>query len=91
MDDSAELAGHAERPDSLGPAFLVLLQGLPPAERVVFLLRQGFGYGYADIGVVVGEPPAACRQIFARARRHLDASPPRCLASPEDSENATGG
>src|SRR5229473_8329652 len=64
--DPAELA---ETSDSLSMAFLVLLESLAPAERAVFLLREVFGYGYEEIAEAVGKTEAACRQIFARARR----------------------
>ncbi|HEX9527295.1 MAG TPA: sigma-70 family RNA polymerase sigma factor, partial [Streptosporangiaceae bacterium] len=67
--DPAELA---ETSDSLSMAFLVLLESLAPAERAVFLLREVFGYGYEEIAEAVGKTEAACRQIFARARRRID-------------------
>ena len=62
----------AETSDSLSMAFLVLLESLSPPERAVFLLREVFGYGYPEIADVTGKTEAACRQIFARARRHID-------------------
>jgi predicted transcriptional regulator len=38
----------------------------------VFLLREVFGYAYPEIAEVTGKTEAACRQIFARARRRID-------------------
>ncbi|HZR48273.1 MAG TPA: RNA polymerase sigma-70 factor [Streptosporangiaceae bacterium] len=65
-------AEHAELSDSLSMAFLVLLESLSPAERAVFLLREVFGYDYAEIASITGKSEANCRQIFGRARRRVD-------------------
>lgn len=72
--------------DSLSTAFLMLLETLSPVERAVFLLREVFGYGYEEIARIVGKTEANCRQIFARARRHIDAGRPRFAASREERE-----
>jgi RNA polymerase sigma-70 factor (ECF subfamily) len=68
--DTAEAAATS---DSLSMAFLVLLETLSPVERAVFLLREVFAYDYADIARIVGKTRANCRQLLARARRHVDA------------------
>jgi RNA polymerase sigma-70 factor (ECF subfamily) len=57
--------------ESLSLAFLVMLERLPPVERAVFLLRTVFDYDYADIADFTGKSQAACRQSFARAKKHL--------------------
>jgi len=77
-EDVAELA------DSLSMAFLVLLETLSPIERAVFLLREVFGYGYEEIATIVDKTEANCRQIFVRARRHVDAGRPRFTTSPDE-------
>ncbi|MFJ2862911.1 RNA polymerase sigma-70 factor [Kitasatospora sp. NPDC087314] len=64
-------AEYAELADSLSMAFLLLLEALSPVERAVFLLREAFGYGYPEVAEMVGKSEANCRQIFARARKHL--------------------
>jgi RNA polymerase sigma-70 factor (ECF subfamily) len=74
-------AGHAETADSLSLAFLVLLERLSPVQRAVFLLREVFGYGYAEIAGLVGRSEDTCRQVAARARRHVEAGRPRFEAS----------
>ena len=84
--DPAELA---ETSDSLSMAFLVLLESLAPAERAVFLLREVFGYGYEEIAEAVGKTEAACRQIFARARRRIDEGRPRFETSRAEGEELT--
>jgi RNA polymerase sigma-70 factor, ECF subfamily len=71
------VAEHAETADSRSLAFLVLLESLSPVERAVFLLRDVFGYGYDEIGEVVGKERGQPRQIAVRARRHVEEGKPR--------------
>ena len=76
-------AERAEMSDSLSMAFLVLLESLSPTERAVFLLHEVFGYDYREIADITGKSEANCRQIFARARQHVDQGRPRFEASRE--------
>ncbi|MGW1773214.1 RNA polymerase sigma factor SigJ [Streptomyces sp. NPDC002104] len=69
-------AEHAELSDSLSMAFLVLLEALSPVERAVFMLREVFGYAYPQVARATGKSEANCRQIFARARKHIAAGGP---------------
>jgi RNA polymerase sigma-70 factor, ECF subfamily len=81
-DDSApDAAAHAETADSLSMAFLVLLESLTPVERAVFLLREVFDYGYDEIAGIVDRTEDNCRQLYVRARRHVDEGRPRFEAS----------
>src|SRR5262245_964360 len=81
-DGSApDAAAHAETADSLSMAFLVLLESLTPVERAVFLLREVFDYGYAEIARIVHRTEDNCRQLYVRARRHVDEGRPRFEAS----------
>jgi RNA polymerase sigma factor (sigma-70 family) len=89
-DDAPGPAELAETSDSLSMAFLVLLESLSPPERAVFLLREVFGYGYPEIAEVTGKTEAACRQIFARARRRVDEGRPRFETSRAEGEELTG-
>jgi RNA polymerase sigma-70 factor (ECF subfamily) len=82
-------AEHAEMSDSLSMAFLTLLEKLSPAERAVFLLREVFGYGYDEIAATAGKSQAACRQLFARARRGINEGRPRYGTSRADAEELT--
>jgi len=70
VDDEA--VRHAETADSLSLAFLHLLEKLSPVERAVFLLREVFDYPYDEVGRIVDKTPDNCRQILARAHRHVD-------------------
>jgi RNA polymerase sigma-70 factor (ECF subfamily) len=49
----------------------MMLERLSPAERVVFVLREGFDYAFDEIGELVGVSAAACRQRYRRARANL--------------------
>ena len=82
---SPDPAGLAEAADSLSMAFLLVLERLNPVERAVFLLRDVFDYPYEEIAGIVGKTEANCRQIAARARRHVVAERPRFNAPADDS------
>lgn len=80
---ASDAAAQAETADSLSMAFLVLLESLTPVERAVFLLREVFAYDYAEIARIVRRSEDNCRQLFVRARRHIDEGRPRFDASRE--------
>ena len=63
--------------ESVSMAMLVVLETLSPAERAVFVLHDVFGVEFEEIGDMVGRTPAACRQLGARARRHVEERRPR--------------
>lgn len=81
---------HAELADSLSMAFLVLLEALSPMERAVFMLREVFGYDYADVARTTGKSEANCRQIFARARKHIAAAGPDAPSAAAPAQRAEG-
>ena len=70
-------ASRAELSDSLSLALLVLLERLTPVERAAYLLREVFGYEYAQIAAIVERTEVNSRQLVTRARKHLEASHPR--------------
>jgi RNA polymerase sigma-70 factor (ECF subfamily) len=57
--------------DSVGPALLVVLETLTPAERLAFVLHDGFGVPYEEIAPIIERNPAAARQLASRARRRV--------------------
>ncbi|OLF15995.1 sigma-70 family RNA polymerase sigma factor [Actinophytocola xanthii] len=61
--------------DAVGPALLVVLDTLAPAERVAFVLHDTFGVPFDDIAAVVGRSTAAVRQLASRARRRVRGAP----------------
>ena len=79
-DPRREIAAVApgERPeeeavlaDSIGVALLVLLDALPPPERVAFVLHDMFDVPFDDIAAIVGKTSEAARQLASRARRRV--------------------
>jgi len=46
-------------------------------ERAVFVLREVFGFGHAEIAAALGRSDAAVRQLAHRAREHVQARRPR--------------
>jgi RNA polymerase sigma-70 factor (ECF subfamily) len=76
----------AELADSVSMAALLLLERLTPLERAVFVLREVFGFGFAEVASAVGRSEPACRQLAVRARRHMDAGRPRFEADRRERE-----
>jgi RNA polymerase sigma-70 factor (ECF subfamily) len=76
----------AELADSVSMAALLLLERLTPLERAVFVLREVFGFGFAEVGAAVGRSEEACRQLAVRARRHMDVGRPRFEADRRERE-----
>jgi RNA polymerase sigma-70 factor (ECF subfamily) len=70
-------ARSAELADSVSMAALLLLERLSPLERAVFVLREVFGYDFADVAAAVGRSEPACRQLLVRARDHMHSGRPR--------------
>ena len=68
---SADPADRVTLDESVGMAFLVVLDSMTPAERVAFILHDVFGYPFAEVAEIVGRTPAACRQLATSARRRL--------------------
>ncbi|MGG0301850.1 sigma-70 family RNA polymerase sigma factor [Bacillus albus] len=57
--------------ESISTAYLLLLQQLSEVERVVFILREVFGYDYEEIASIVDKSSVNCRKIFQRARKSI--------------------
>lgn len=62
--------------DSIGPALLVILHTLAPAERISFVLHDIFAVPFDDIAAIIGRSPAAARQLASRARRRVRGTAP---------------
>ncbi|BAD57585.1 RNA polymerase sigma factor SigJ [Nocardia farcinica] len=69
--------------ESIGMAFLVVLDAMTPAERVAFVLHDVFRYSFPEVAEIVGRSPAACRQLASSARRRL-----RTARGPSTAERA---
>jgi RNA polymerase sigma-70 factor (ECF subfamily) len=78
LEDQAPGPGsRAELADSLSLALLALMERLTPTERAAYLLRDAFGYEYAEIAAIIDQSEVNSRQLATRARKHLEASRPR--------------
>jgi RNA polymerase sigma-70 factor (ECF subfamily) len=89
--EAADPEERVNMEESISLAFLVLLERLQPFERAVFLLREVFGYDFAEIAAMLGKTEAACRRSFSRAKQHLKEHRPRFAASPETHRQLLGG
>ncbi|WP_338675218.1 RNA polymerase sigma-70 factor [Streptomyces sp. SCSIO 30461] len=74
---SPDAAERAELQESVSLAVLIVLESLSPLERAVFVLREAFGFPYADIAATLERSETAVRQLAGRARRHVDERKPR--------------
>jgi RNA polymerase sigma factor (sigma-70 family) len=57
--------------DSVGLALLVVLETLPPAQRLAFVLHDMFGVSFDEIAQILDRSPQAARQLANRARHRL--------------------
>ncbi|MGW2255266.1 sigma-70 family RNA polymerase sigma factor [Kitasatospora sp. NPDC001660] len=80
-------AGDPEREallvESVGRALLVVLDRLGPAERVAFVLHDGFAVPFEQIAPIVGRTPVAAKKLASRARQRVRGTavePPERLA-----------
>jgi len=62
--------------DAVGLALLVVLETLPPAERLAFVLHDMFAVPFDEIAPIVDRSPAAARQLASRARRRVQGAGP---------------
>ncbi|GHJ10769.1 DNA-directed RNA polymerase sigma-70 factor [Micromonospora humidisoli] len=60
-----------EQRESVSIAMLTLLERLSARERVVYVLREAFGYPHAEIAEVLDLTEANCQQIYRRAKQHV--------------------
>jgi RNA polymerase sigma-70 factor (ECF subfamily) len=57
--------------DSVGLALQIVLDTLPPAERLAFVLHDMFDVPFDEIAAMVGRTSTAARQLASRARRRV--------------------
>lgn len=67
--------------ESLALALRLVLERLPPKERLVFLLREVFDYEYEEIATVIRKNSTNCRQMLRRARTHIASGHSRFIVS----------
>ena len=74
---STDTADDVAAADAVSMALLVVLETLTPLERAVFVLKEAFGFSYAEIAEAVDRSEDAVRQAAHRARGHVQARRPR--------------
>ncbi|MGW7578505.1 RNA polymerase sigma-70 factor [Streptomyces sp. NPDC054765] len=84
-----DTADRAVFHESVTLAVLVVLESLSPLERAVFVLREAFGYPYAEIATVLDRGEPAVRQLAGRARRHVEEGTPRFEVDPDRQRELT--
>jgi len=70
-DQATDPEQEALLADSVGLALLVVLDTLPPAERLAFVLHDLFDLPFDEIAPIVGRSSTAARQLASRARRRV--------------------
>jgi RNA polymerase sigma-70 factor (ECF subfamily) len=64
-------AETVEQRESVSIAMLTLMERLSPNERVVYVLREAFGYAHGEIAEVLDLSETNVQQIYRRAKQHL--------------------
>ncbi|GGW08440.1 DNA-directed RNA polymerase sigma-70 factor [Streptomyces narbonensis] len=63
-----------EQRESVSLALLTLMERLSPLERAVYVLREAFSYGHAEIAEILDITESASQQHLHRARRRITAA-----------------
>jgi RNA polymerase sigma factor (sigma-70 family) len=77
--------------DAVGLALFVVLDTLPPAERLAFVLHDVFSVPFDQIAPIVDRTPEATRKLASRARRriqHADPIPDADIAAQREAVDA---
>ena len=61
--------------DAVGLALHVVIETLPPAERLAFVLHDLFAVPFDEIAAILDRSPAATRQLASRGRRRVQGAP----------------
>ncbi|MEX3101943.1 MULTISPECIES: sigma-70 family RNA polymerase sigma factor [unclassified Streptomyces] len=62
-----------EQRESVSLALLTLMERLSPVERAVYVLREAFAYGHAEVAKILDITESASQQHLHRARRRITA------------------
>jgi RNA polymerase sigma-70 factor (ECF subfamily) len=73
-DPTADPEREAMLADAVGLAMLVVLDTLPPAERLAFVLHDMFAVPFTDIAPIVGRSEDATKMMASRARKRVQGS-----------------
>jgi RNA polymerase sigma-70 factor (ECF subfamily) len=84
VDEALDADTAGDLAHDLSVALMLVLERLSPLERASFLLHDVFGLDFAEVGRALGRGEAACRQLAARARAHIEEGRPRFSTSQEE-------
>jgi RNA polymerase sigma factor (sigma-70 family) len=90
-DDEFDPEHRAMLADAVGLALFVVLDTLPPAERLAFVLHDVFAVPFDEIAPIVERTPEATRKLASRARRRIalaDPSPDAGVAAQREAVDA---
>jgi RNA polymerase sigma factor (sigma-70 family) len=74
--EAADPEAQALLADAVGPALMIVLDALAPAERLAFVLHDIFAVPFDEIAPILDRSPAATRQLASRARRRVQGAAP---------------
>jgi RNA polymerase sigma-70 factor (ECF subfamily) len=89
VDESLDAGTAGDLAHDLSVALMLVLERLSPLERASFLLHDVFGLDFAEVSRALDRGEAACRQLAARARTHIEKDRPRFHASREEGHRLT--
>ena len=75
-DGDSDPEHRAMLADAVGLALFVVLDTLPPAERLAFVLHDVFAVPFDQIAPIVDRSPEATRKLASRARRRIEQADP---------------
>lgn len=64
-------ADTVEQRESVSIAMLTLMERLTAKERVVYVLREAFGYSHQEVAELLDITESNCQQVYRRAKQHL--------------------
>jgi RNA polymerase sigma factor (sigma-70 family) len=77
--ETTDVEAELDVAQSVGLALVMVLETLPPAERVAFILHDIFAVPFSDIAATLQRSNDATRQLASRARRRLAVRQSRAL------------
>ncbi|WP_406237384.1 RNA polymerase sigma-70 factor [Nocardia sp. NBC_01009] len=76
-------ADTVEQRESVSMAMLAVMERLTPNERVVYVLREAFGYSHREVAEILDLTEVNCQQIYRRARQHVSTERSRTTVDAE--------
>lgn len=75
-DEEFDPEHRAMLADAVGLALFVVLDTLPPAERLAFVLHDVFSVPFDQVATIVDRTPESARKLASRARRRIERADP---------------